>query len=123
MTRADLMVLLDDLWPNNKLPDLVVAELADRIAKLPLDGEQVRANLTEYRIHCPKYEITTPHAGSLEKRLRVLAYPPETAKPSVGSSEMQDREMPPGGWTTGKQYREWAKANGKPCYLDGEIGQ
>jgi len=123
MHRADFMKLLDELWPKNQLPDAVIRALGERVERLPLDDAQVRANLTEYRIHCPKYEVTTPSAGTIEKRLRVLAYPPETAKPSGGSSEMRDREPPPGGFVTGSDFREWAKANGIPVHIGKGVGK
>lgn len=124
MNPADFMRLIDELWPRCELPDKVLAELARRVCSWPpMNYKMAEAALTEYAINSPKYEKRTPDAGSLQRVLRNAAYPPSSAKPSNGSSEYQDREPPPGGFVTGSQYREWARANGVPVYLDGAIGK
>lgn len=121
MTTADFMQLLDQLWPDNALPDAVTFEMGRRLESLPLSHEQVKAALTEYRLTCPKYEVRTPDAGTVMRMLRAKAYPASEARQSAGDSTVREDKYvdhigPDGRPVYGRpvgfsEWRAYAKAN------------
>jgi hypothetical protein len=111
----------DEIWPDSNEHDEVLIEWCRRVNALPLDGEQVRAAMVNYRINASQYENRKPHLGKLYAALREAAYP-KAGKTSPGSSEWEPTPFT-GTVVTYAEWRRHAQANGIKDHLGRIMGE
>lgn len=68
---------IDELWPKSDLTPAVKEAISDRLRHIPVNSEQAKAALSEYRV---RHRFKTPDVAAMLDRLRTAAHQEGTAR-------------------------------------------